>query len=129
VAGKARRRGAGKGRRGKATEKSLYGKARDSAGRSIELDSEGFVASAYDKLAESNKGAFLPENIKTVLDQLRSGKVTMGGKEYPAPFTVDTIDNLKTMLATAQRSSGDGNVRAALSQVSEARWRKCSRKP
>ncbi len=44
----------------------------------------------------------------------------MGGKEYPAPFTVDTIDNLKTMLATAQRSAGDGNVRAALSQVRSA---------
>lgn len=104
----------------KATEKTLYSKARDSSGRAIDLDSDGFVATAYDNLAKSNKGAFLPENIKTVLDQLRTGKVTMGGKEYPAPFTVDTIDNLKTMLATAQRSAGDGNVRAALSQVRSA---------
>ncbi len=101
----------------KATEKALYGKARDSSGRAIDLDSEGFVTSAYNRLAESNKGAFLPENIKTILEQIKTGKVTMGGKEYPAPFTVDTIDNLKTMLATAQRSAGDGNVRAALSQV------------
>lgn len=104
----------------KGTENALYAKARDSSGRSLELDSEGFVANAYDKLAQSNKGAFLPEHIKTVLDQLKSGKVTMGGKEYPATFTVDTIDNLKTMLATAQRSAGDGNVRAAISQVREA---------
>lgn len=104
----------------KATEKSLYSKARDSAGRAIDLDSEGFVSDAYNRLAESNKGAFLPENIKMVLDQLRTGKVSMGGKEYPAPFTVDTIDNLKSMLSTAQRSSGDGNVRAALSQVRSA---------
>lgn len=103
-----------------ATEKALYGKARDSAGRSLDLDSEGFVTSAYNKLAESNKGAFLPENIKTILEQIKTGKVTMGGKEYPAPFTVDTIDNLKTMLATAQRSAGDGNVRSALSQVRSA---------
>lgn len=101
----------------KGIERSLYKRARDSSGRSIELDSEGFVANAYDRLAKENKGAFLPDNIKTVLEQLRSGKVMMGGKEYPAPFTVDTIDNLKTMLASAQRSAGDGNVRAALSQV------------
>lgn len=104
----------------KATEIGLYGKARDSSGRAINLDSEGFVSTAYENLAKSNKGAFLPENIKTVLDQLKTGKVVMGGKEYPAPFTVDTIDNLKTMLATAQRSAGDGNVRAALSQVRSA---------
>lgn len=103
-----------------ATEKVLYGKARDSSGRAIELDSNGFVADAYNKLAESNKGAFLPENVKAILETIKSGTVTMGGKEYPAPFTVDTIDNLKTMLATAQRSSGDGNVRAALSQVRSA---------
>lgn len=104
----------------KATEKGLYDRARDSSGRAIELDSEGFVANAYDNLAKSNKGAFLPENIKTVLEQLRSGKVSMGGKDYPTPFTVDTIDNLKTMLASAQRSAGDGNTRAAISQVREA---------
>lgn len=101
----------------KQTEKALYAKARDSSGRAIDLDSEGFVANAYDNLAKSNKGAFLPENIKTVLEQLRSGKVSMGGKDYPTPFTVDTIDNLKTMLASAQRSAGDGNTRAAISQV------------
>lgn len=104
----------------RAAEKALYDKARDSGGRSIDLDSQGFVNDAYDRLAQSNKGAFLPENIKTILDQIKTGKVSMGGKEYPAPFTVDTIDNLKTMLATAQRSAGDGNVRAALSQVRSA---------
>jgi hypothetical protein len=104
----------------RATEKSLYAKARDSSGRAIELDREGFVFDAYNRLAESNKGAFLPENIKTVLEQLKSGKVTMGGKEYPVPFTVDTIDNLKTMLSTASRGAQDGNIRAALSQVRNA---------
>lgn len=102
------------------TENSLYKAARDSSGRAIKLDSEGFVYDAYNRLAESNKGAFLPENIQKILDQIRSGKVTMGGKEYDAPFTVDTIDSLKTTLATASRASADGNVRSAIKSVRDA---------
>ncbi len=105
----------------KAVERSLYGKAKDSAGRGIELDREGFVFDAYNRLAESNKGAFLPEGIKTVLEQLRVGKTKLpDGREVPFTFTVDTIDNIKTMLSTAQRGAADGNVRAALSQVRSA---------
>jgi hypothetical protein len=46
-----------------ATERSLYGKARDSSGRALDLDREGFVFDAYNHLGESNKSAFLPENI------------------------------------------------------------------
>lgn len=105
----------------KAAEKALYAKARDSSGRALELDREGFVFDAYNKLAESNKGAFLPDNIKTVLEQLRTGKTKLpDGREVAFPFTVDTIDNIKTMLATAQRGAADGNVKAALSQVRTA---------
>ncbi len=102
-------------------ETSLYNKARDSSGRAIELDGQGFVYDAYRRLAESNRGAFLPEGIKSILEQLRTGKQKLpDGTVAPMPFTVDTIDNMKTMLATAQRGATDGNARAALSQVRAA---------
>lgn len=106
----------------KATEKALYAKARDSSGRSLALDREGFVFDAYNRLGESNKSAFLPENIKNLLEGIRSGKMSLGhhGPSIDVPFNVDVIDNLKTMLATASRSASDGNVRAALSQVRAA---------
>lgn len=105
----------------KAVEKGLYDRARDSAGRAIQLDSEGFVYDAYRRLADSNKGAFLPPEIAKTLEQLRIGKqVLPDGREVPFPFTVDTIDNIKTMLATAQRAAKDGNTSQALSQVRSA---------
>lgn len=104
-----------------ATERALYNRARDSAGRAIELDSTGFVGDAYNRLAADNKGGFLPEQIKNVLEQLRVGKqILPDGTEAKMPFTVDTIDNIKTMLATAQRGAADGNVRRALSLVRSA---------
>lgn len=105
----------------RATEKSLYGKARDSAGRTLDLDREGFIFDAYNRLGTSNKSAFLPENIKSLLEQIRTGVIkNADGTEMRVPFNVDVIDNLKTTLATAQRSSGDGNVRQAISQVRSA---------
>ena len=103
------------------TERALYSQARDSAGRQIELDGSGFVGDAYNRLAQSNKGAFLPDQIKSVLEQIRTGTMKLpDGREVPVPFTVDAIDNIKTMLATAQRGAQDGNVKQALSQVRSA---------
>lgn len=105
----------------KATENSLYKAARDSSGRAINLDREGFVFDAYNKLAEGNKGAFLPDSIKTILEQLRAGKMKLpDGREVLVPFNVDSIDNIKTILATASRGAADGNVRSALKIVRDA---------
>lgn len=105
----------------KATENALYAKARDSQGRAIDLDREGFIMDAYNRLGESNKSAFLPDNIKSLLEQIRAGKAKLlDGTERPTPFNVDVIDNLKTTLATASRSAQDGNTRAAIAQVRAA---------
>lgn len=102
-------------------ERSLYGRARDSSGRSLDLDREGFIRDAYNKLGESNKGAFLPEQIKTLLEQIRTGTVKLlDGSERPTPFNVDVIDNLKTTLAAASRAAQDGNTRAAIAEVRNA---------
>lgn len=102
----------------KATEKALYAKARDASGRAIELDREGFINDAYNRLGEANKTPFLPDNIRSMLEEIRTGTMKMpDGSERPVPFNVDVIDNLKTILATASRSSQDGNVRNAIAQV------------
>lgn len=103
-----------------AQERALYGAARDQAGRPIELDRGAFLNQAFGNLARENKTAFLPESVGNLLNQLGQGKIKVGGQEFPVPFNVDTIDNLKTMLASASRASNDGNTRAALAAVREA---------
>jgi hypothetical protein len=103
------------------TEKTLYAKARDAAGRPIELDREQFIQTAYNALGESNKGAFLPEQIKSLLEEIRTGKAKLlDGTERPVPFNVDVIDNLKTLLSRSSRAASDGNTRAAIAYVRNA---------
>ena len=103
------------------TERGLYSRARDASGRSIDLDREGFIHDAYNRLGESNRGAFLPDNIKSLLEQIRVGKINNpDGSTRQVPFNVDVIDNLKTLLSRASRGSADGNVRAAIADVRNA---------
>lgn len=104
----------------KAVENFLYSKARDSSGRAIDLDREGFIMSAYQNLAQENKGAWLPPEIAGLLSQIRKGVTTIDGQEYPIPFNVDVIDNLKTSLAAASRGASDGNARRAIGIVRDA---------
>ena len=104
----------------KAGEDALYAAARGSSGRSLELDRTGFVNQAFDNLASSNRSAFLPEQITKILNDLSKGETTVGGKAYPTPFNVDTIDQLKTMLASASRGTADGNTKAAIRAVRDA---------
>jgi len=101
----------------KAAENELYKAARDSSGRAIPLDRDHFVNSAYEALAKENKGAFLPDSIQSLLNQIRTGTTNIGGKSYEIPFNVDVIDNLKTTLASASRGATDGNTRAAIAIV------------
>jgi hypothetical protein len=84
------------------------------------LDRGAFLNQAFGNLARENKTAFLPDQVGNMLNQLGKGKITVGGQEFPVPFNVDTIDNLKTMLSAASRASNDGNQRAALAAVRDA---------
>lgn len=95
----------------KAAENALYSKARDSAGRAVELDRSQFVREAFDNLAQNNRGPWLPPQVREVLNNLSGG----GGQ-----FTVDTIDQLKTLLAQESRSTANGNVKAAIASVRDA---------
>lgn len=103
-----------------ATERGLYKTAQDQFGRELPLDRGAFLNEAFGNLAQQNKTAFLPEQIGTLLNQLGQGTVKVGGREYPVPFDVNTIDSLKTTLASASRASNDGNTRAAIKAVRDA---------
>lgn len=96
--------------------RGLYDQARSAAGRDIPLDRAAFVNEAFDNLVRENKTAFLPENVKTLLNQISSGKINVNGREVPTPFDVNTVDQLKTILSNAAQS-GDGNTRAAVKAV------------
>jgi len=95
----------------KSAEDALYREARDSAGRAIPLDRESFVTAAFDNLEQANRGPWLPSQVRDVLNTLSKG----GGK-----FDVDTIDQLKTLLAQESRATANGNVKAAISAVRDA---------
>jgi hypothetical protein len=71
-------------------------------------------------LAKSNANAFLPENIRGMLNELSAGQTTINGKTFPVPFDTNALDNLMTMVAKAQRSTQDGNVKFALGLVRKA---------
>ena len=94
-----------------ATIRDLYSKAKESGGRSALLDNFKFANSVGDALDSANLGSFLPREFKRTLNQISTGKI---------PLTVDVAEQIKTQLATAQRSASDGNVRAALGTMRDA---------
>jgi hypothetical protein len=104
----------------RATERGLYEAAKDSQGRTLPLDRGGFINQAFENLARENKMAFLPENVSKFLETLGKGTVRVNGQDFPVPFDVNTIDQLKTTLATASRSTQDGNAKAAIKAVRDA---------
>ena len=91
--------------------RNLYSQAKASGGRSALLDNYKFTQSAGDALDAANLSSFLPKEFKRTLNQIATGKL---------PLTVDVAEQIKTQLATSQRSATDGNVRAALGAVREA---------
>lgn len=84
---------------------SLYGQVRNMAGGDLPLDRKPFIDNIFGALQQENRMAFLPSEIGATLNAISAGNT---------PFTPQTVDMLKTMMATASRSSNDGNVRAAL---------------
>ena len=104
----------------RASENAMYEAARNAAGRDIPLERSAFVNKAFENLAASNKMAFLPGEIGDMLNQISQGQIARNGQVYDVPFNVNSIDALKTMLATASRGSKDGNTRAAIRAVRDA---------
>ena len=101
--------------RGLDTEKggvnALYGQARDSSGRSFELDGHAFTTQASRLLDENLLGQALPPSVSQHLNRIAAGEV---------PFNVDYAEQLKTVMGKLQRASSDGQARMALGMVRQA---------
>lgn len=90
---------------------SLYGQARDSAGRAAPLDPYAFTQRAGDLLNEANVESFLTPDIRNKLNGFAKGEI---------PLNVDIAEQFKTGIGRLQRNSSDGNVRTALGLVRQA---------
>lgn len=90
---------------------SLYSQARDTAGRSAELDGAEFTKRANQLLDENLLGGALPKSVESHLNNIAAGKV---------PFTVDYAEQLKTAMGKLQRATSDGQQRLAIGKVREA---------
>lgn len=106
----------------KVVEDSLYDAARNAAGRDVPLDRSYFGSRVDELLTQANRNAFLPAEIRNLVNDISLGQKTLGhhGPTVDVPFNVNTIDQLKTILATAQRSTKDGNVKSAIGLVRSA---------
>lgn len=89
----------------------LYDRARDSAGRSAQLDHVAFTNRAGDLLHEANVESFLTPDIRNKLNGFATGDI---------PLTVEIAEQLKTGIGRVQRNATDGNVRHALGLVRQA---------
>jgi hypothetical protein len=101
-------------------QSALYDRAKNAAGQDIPLDRASFINRADDLLAQDNKHAFLPAEVRTLLNTISRGQIETGGRTFDVPFNVQTVDALKTTLATASRGATDGNVRRAITLVRQA---------
>ncbi|MDE2098892.1 MAG: hypothetical protein KGL39_16685 [Patescibacteria group bacterium] len=99
---------------------ALYRAARDMPGGTTQLERTPFVNAIYDKLAKENKLVFLPDEIGNMLNTISQGQITRNGQTFAVPFNANALDNLLTTISTAQRSTKDGNVKAALKIAREA---------
>lgn len=89
---------------------ALYDRARDSAGRSAELNGAEFAQRA-NRLLQENLAGKLPGQVEAAMNDIAMGK---------RPLTVDHAEQLKTMIGRIQRSTTDGNERYALGLIRQA---------
>jgi Asp-tRNA(Asn)/Glu-tRNA(Gln) amidotransferase B subunit len=99
---------------------ALYKQAQGMPGGDVPLNRADLMQNIDTLLAKNNKAAFLPEEIRTMLNTISKGEITISGQVYPVPFDTMAIDNLMTTIAKAQRGTSDQNVKQALSLVRQA---------
>lgn len=90
---------------------ALYQRARDTSGRSLPLDGLAWTQRANQALDEAMVGGALPADVANTMNKVARGEM---------PFTVEIAEQIKTRLATLQRSTNDGTVRHALGIVRQA---------
>lgn len=94
--------------------RGAYDRAKGVAGGDIELERKPIIDGIFEALARENKMAFLPDDIGRTLNEISLNQSRRGGEVFPVPFNPRVVDNLKTMMSTAQRSTQDGNQKMAL---------------
>ena len=104
----------------KAAASDLYTAASQLPGGELPLNRVDLVKNIDTALAKENKNAFLPTEVRNMINAIAKGETTIEGVKYPVPFDVKALDNLLTTVATAQRATTDGNVKAALTLVRNA---------
>lgn len=102
-----------------AATSKLYKQAENMPGGTTPLDRSELINNIDTLLAKENANAFLPESIRSMLNEISAGKTTINGKTFPVPFDTNALDTLMTKIATAQRGA-DGNTKTALSLVRQA---------
>jgi hypothetical protein len=90
---------------------SLYQQARDTSGRSAQLDGAAFTRAANQALDEGLLGGALPPDVANHMNRIARGEV---------PFDVNYAEQLKTRIAALQRATSDGSARMALGTVRRA---------
>lgn len=93
-----------------ASKNALYRRAEGMAGGDIPLE-RGALNDVYGKLETSRKLRFVPPEVMGTIDDILN--------DTRAPFNVNQLDSLKTVIATAQRGTRDGNVKQALQIIRE----------
>lgn len=96
---------------GEAEISRLYQSARDANGRLAEIDPAAFATRAGDLLDQNLSNAFVPANVRNMMNDFATGKV---------PLNVHTAEQFKTIVGRAQRTTQDGNERFALGLVRQA---------
>lgn len=89
----------------------LYDSARDSSGRSLDLNGAHFTQRANQMLDQEMVGGSLPGDVATVMNRIATGEM---------PFTVEIAEQLKTRIGNLQRATSDGGARMALGVVRKA---------
>lgn len=89
----------------------FYDKARQSSGRSVELDGAAFTQTADDLLKQNLLQGKLDPSVRGHLNDIAQGKV---------PFTVDYAEQLKTLMGDIQRSNPGTAEAKALGLVRQA---------
>lgn len=100
-----------KDQKAKAVIDSFYKQARETSGRSAQLDPSHFTQIANNMLDESLLGGKLPSDVRNVMNSIAQGKT---------PLTVDVAEQYKTAIGNLQRASSDPAERLALGKVREA---------
>jgi len=89
-----------------------YGAARDNLGRASPMDAKAFSDAANLALDDQMLGAYLPGQVRTILNDVSAGKI---------PFNVNTAVQMDSVLSAAQRSAGRGSPEAlAIGKVRDA---------